>query len=204
MDALVMPKACTNYFRGHSVYSTGFVALLLDADAASYAPAAYVWQRKYTGYASDGDPLFDLMTAALFGGGASLDSLRAFGGSEGHLDDPRRNYDVDSQASPLPGNPVAPPTSQDVNICQAGFDFYGFHIPGPPVDASVVLAQKPLPFLRRDPRGFLWEGDPFRAVHHFGWEEGLQEYQGLDLTNPYWLARAWHLTPDPRFVLAWQ
>ena len=205
MDALTLPKACTSYFRGHNVATAQYVALLLEGDAAAKARGADLWRRKFASLAAEGNLVFSLMGWAALGDAApdALDMLSAFGGSEGHLDDPRRNYDVDDQASPLPGNPTAPPSAPDVALCEQGFDVFGFHVPGPPVSPGQVLAQDPLPPLLREPRGYLWEGDPFQAVRHFGADQGKQEYPGIDLAEPYWLARAHRLTADPHIVLAW-
>jgi hypothetical protein len=202
LDALTLPKACSNYYREHNLSTAQYVELLLDGDPVSKASFEDLWRRKFH---RPGDVLFDLMSAALGqrGAGEPLAALRAFGGSAGHLDDPRRNYDVDSVASPIPGNPVAPPSAADRALCEAGFDLYGFHIPGARVDADLVLAERPLPPLLREPRGFLWEGDPYRAVSHQGDRQGRQEYPGLDLSEPYWLARAHGLIDAPPVVLAW-
>src|SRR5205085_9089945 len=103
-----------------------------------------------------------------------------------------------------PGPPgVAPPSAADRALCEAGFDLYGFHIPGPRLPADLLLAEEPLPPLLREPRGFLWEGDPYRAVSHQGDRQGRQEYPGLDLSEPYWLARA-HGLAASTVILAWQ
>jgi hypothetical protein len=146
-----------------------------------------------------------MMSAALGQGSAlgPLAALRAFGGSAGHLDDPRRNYDVDNLASPPPGNPVAPPSAADRALCEAGIDLFGLHIPGARVPADLVLAEKPLPPLLREPRGFMWEGDPYAGVSRHGDRQGRSEYPGLDLTEPYWLARAHGLVDAPPVILAW-
>jgi hypothetical protein len=57
--------------------------------------------------------------------------------------------------------------------------------------------------MARPPKNFMWEKDPYWAKRVAGASAGSAQYEGLDLTMPYWIGRAFGVIPDPHLVLAW-
>jgi len=201
IGAFMPPKACRSYYRTPNVYTAHFVRLLTEGDPSF---ALDVWRRKFAGKEMAGlsDPLFAIMFAGTTGEPTDAPArLAGFGGAPGHLDDPRRNYAHD--ASSLPGVRAAPAPAADIELCEAPLTVLGVQIPaGGTLDRSLLFAEEALPLMDRPPDNWQWEKDPFRAVRR-PWDAGRQQYAGLDLTEPYWLARYFRLLPDAHAVLAW-
>ena len=207
IGAFKLPKACNSYFRTHNVYTATFVRSLIETDTSF---THYLFEKKLAAKELSGldDSLFAIQMAAAVGTrgpalDAALSALQSFGGSPDFLADPRRDYDVDNEANPPAGINVAPPSAADAKLCSDGFTLLGVHIPGNPPSPSERFADQALPVMRRPVKNFMWEKDPFWAVRKQGTDGGRQHYQGLDLTEPYWIARAFKLIPDPHIVLAW-
>src|SRR5207249_3864528 len=147
------------------------------------------------------DVLFEVMYAGSSGErpprlDRALAALAELGGSPGHLADPRRNYDTDNVSATPAGISVAPPSDADRAFCEGGVTLFGIHLPGPKVDMSIPFADKALPPMARVTDSFLWERDPFAALRRHGDSERHQQYPGLDLLAPFWIARYHGLLPD--------
>jgi hypothetical protein len=138
------------------------------------------------------------MGAAALGEKPDLSELASFGGADGHLDDPRRNY----QLPPAGGSA---PSADDVRICEQGVTVLGITIPGDAVDTSIHYADNPLPLMQRPPDSWMWGRDPYQATpitHAQG--PGQRQYSGIDLIEPYWIARYAGVIEDPHQDLAWR
>jgi hypothetical protein len=209
VGAFMPPKPCRSYYRTPNVYTAHWVRLLSDGDDASHAFALDIWKRKFTlkETADIGDPLFAVQSGAVgLGGAATADALvqlAAFGGTADHLDDPRRNYAQDDTSSPPPGITFARASDAELQTCSTPVTILGIKVPtGDPPDATLLYADKALPLMARPPDNWQWEKDPFRPARAPG-DAGRQQYAGLDLTEPYWIARYFKLLPDAHAVLAW-
>jgi hypothetical protein len=209
IDAFLEPKACASYFREHNLVMSEYASLLTMPDGAERAVHERLMSHDLANrLRPTGNALFEIALAATTrtssdGLAAALDALADFGGAVGHLDDPRRNFSTDNVADPLPGISVAAPTADETRICEAGATVFGITIPGDKVNPADRYADRALPLMRRVHDDFLWQRDPYDAVRHYG-NEGVEQYPGLDLTLPYWLARAHGLLGTKTVVLAWQ
>lgn len=205
------PRPCRSYYRTANVYTAHFMRTLLDNDSASRDFAALVWRDKFAAKEEVGlnDGLFEVLFSAALGVkspglAASLTDLTLFGGAPGHLDDPRRNYAVDYSVTPPPPGVVAEKASADeLRICSTPITVLGVTIPTEAPDASLYYLRPSPPASQRPPDNWIWEKDPFKATHAAG-DAGHQQYTGLDLTEPYWVARYFGLLPDPHLGLAWR
>lgn len=193
-----------------NTYTAHFVRLLLEGEGPSLDLARLVWSQKYAAkeLAPLRDSLFEIEFAAA--GGArgprladALAELQGFGGARLALDTPRRDYDVDSEANPPLGITVAPAPQADVALCKAGVTVLGIHLDGSAAEPWERFSDPALPVMARPPKNFMWEKDPFWAKRVNGAGAGSQQYEGLDLTMPYWIGRAFGVIPDPHLVLAW-
>ena len=211
LGAFIPPKPCRSYYRGPGVYSSMLGRLLIEGDPNERAFWADLWRRKLAGgeVKGLGDHLFAVMTSAALGDkgeplAAALSELASFGGAPGHLDDPRRNYFLDVSAAPPPGIEIGKPDPTEVKFCEGGITLLGVTIPGSKVDESLRLTSDPLPLMLRAPDSWMWSSDPFQATPR--WHSnppGQRQYSGVDLTEPYWIARHAGLIADPHLVLAW-
>ena len=206
-----IPKACSNYYRLQNTYTAHFVRLLVEGEGPSLDLARAIWTGKYAAkeIAPLRDSLFEVQFAAA--GGAkgprltqALEELQGFGGTPALLDTPRRDYDLDSEAHPPPGTTVAAAPKVDVDLCTAGVTILGIHVPGDPGNPNDRFSDPALPVMARPAKNFMWEKDPYWARRVQGPNEaGKQQYEGLDLTMPYWIGRYAGIIPDPHLVLVW-
>jgi hypothetical protein len=210
VGSFAIPKACSNYYRLQNTYTAHFVRLLTEEPGPSLDFANYIWSQKYAAreIAPLRDALFEIEYASTTGKkGARLDTaladLASLGGTAALPDSPRRDYDVDSEANPPPGITVAPAPQADVDLCKAGVTVLGIHIDGSAADPWERFSTPALPVMARPPKNFMWEKDPYWAKRVAGASAGSAQYEGLDLTMPYWIGRAFGVIPDPHLVLAW-
>ena len=194
LGAFIPPKACRMYYRTPGVYTAMFAQALIEP-----SPSLETWRKGLAAgeVAGLGDVLFDVMSAGLEGRASTAGDLAAFGGTPGLLDSPRRNNAVDNGDIPS-----SPPAADDVRLCEAGVTILGIHIPGERVDPAARFADAPLPLMRRPPQRWAWGRDPFRVQSPWN-ADGRIQYSGLDLTEPYWIARYFGQLPDPARILAW-
>jgi hypothetical protein len=196
--AFIPPKPCRTYYRVPGVYSAIFSRLLIDGQDRDYW--ADLWRRKLATreLKNVNDHLWESMGAAALGEKPDLAELKTFGGAAGALDGPRRNYQ-------LPAGDGATPTADDVRICEQGFTILGVTIPGDTVDTSIQYADSPLPLMQRPPDSWMWGRDPYRAtpITH-AQPAGQRQYSGIDLIEPYWIARYAGVIEDPHQDLAWK
>ena len=210
VGAFLPPKPCRTYYRSANVYTAHFVELMSDGDPASHAFALDVWQRKFAGKEELGlgDPLFAVLYSAALGkhtaeADDALSQLASFGGTRDLPDSPRRNYAFDLSKNPPPGITASKADKADLDLCQAPITVLGVTIPtGDPIDPNVLYANKAPGLMDRPPDNWQWEKDPFRLTRLPG-DAGRQQYAGLDLIEPYWIARYYKLLPDAHSVLAW-
>lgn len=208
-DAFGLPKPCTSYYREHNVYMTEYAALLtMPPGAERDRHAAFFHRDLGHKLGPTGNPLFEIALAGATGTPSDrldhwLGELRTFGGTDAHLDSPRRNYDTDNVSSPPAGVMVAAPNAEEKRICEAGVTMFGITIPGETVDATERYSDVALPLMRRLNEDFNWQRDPFNAVRAHGDTQGREQYPGLDLTLAYWAARYHGLLGAQSTVLAW-
>lgn len=153
----------------------------------------------------------------------ALESLHALGGSGGVLDDPRRSYSIDPQYAidHLPeGTVVDCPTEAERQLCEQGITLFGITVEqkkitvectGAPTDCPVegglcvrALASYGVPMDLRVHEDFMWQRNPYKLGSAHGME-GAEQSPGLDLIEPYWVARAYgFITEGKGQVLAWR
>ena len=207
--AFKLPKACRVYYRNANVYTAHLMRTLLDNDPASRAFAQDMWKRKFAGKEELGlgDSLFAVMYSAGMGAAqpelaGAIPELLSFGGTAAHLDSPRRNYSTDLAQSTPPGVTYAKAPKSEQDLCKTPISILGLTIPTPAPDPNVLYCDTPPPVMQRPPDNWVWEKDPFEVAHTPG-DAGHQQYPGLDLSEPYWLARYMGYLPDSHLVLAW-
>lgn len=207
----VPPVACRSYYRTPAVYTAVFGRMLIEGDAAERAYWANWWTQKLGAreLSNNGDHLFALMGAVSQGQStpaaqAGLAELALFGGAPDHLEDPRRNYRRDLSASPPDGYQSLSPPAADLKFCQDGVQVLGVQIPGSTVDPAYRYADRALPLMLRQNNEWMWSQDPFQLNPQWHAQgPGFRQYSGLDLSEPYWIARHAGYLPDPHQVLAW-
>jgi hypothetical protein len=178
--------------------------------------------------------VFDLMYAAAVPEGVAtardeaiaraLLALEVFGGNGGVLEDPRRDYDhpFSEVVAALPeGAELVCPTEDERALCEDGFQVFGLTVPGEDItrtcsgterdcpvgdggECAQAMARDALPAELRQFSDFAWQRNPFAVGLDRG-VEGLRQSPGLDLIEPFWLARYYGLTDAGRGeVLAWR
>lgn len=145
-----------------------------------------------------------------------LDGLH---GNGGVLDDPRRTYALPYEDPIDAGATPRCPTEAERAQCEDGFSFGGTRIGGESightcfgVDAECplgdgrcawALASEALPPELRPWDDFIWQRSPFKLGRLVG--DGRKQSPGLDLTEPFWLARYLGATDaGAGVVLAWR
>ena len=208
IGAFELPRSCRTYYRTGNVYTAWLARTLLDNDPSSRAFAQMIWSKKFKGREEVGlrSPHFEVMYSAALGIATpdlpqALSDLMAFGGAPGHLDDPRRNYPVDLTINTPPGITFATETADDQRICSTPITILGVTIPTNPPDPAILYTDAAPPAMLRPPDNWQWEKNPFTARRYPG-DAGQQQYAGLDLNEPYWIARYFHQLPDTHLVLA--
>jgi hypothetical protein len=152
----------------------------------------------------------------------ALLALETFGGNGGLLDDPRRGYSLDRAVlleNMPPGVESRCPTEAERAQCEDGYVVFGLSIPGEDItDACTggpgqcpvgdgcaqAMASAAMPMEYRVWEDFIWQRNPFKIGRRFG-VEGEKQSPGLDVIEPYWLART-HGVVDAGVgqVLAWE
>ncbi len=143
--------------------------------------------------------------------------------SGGPVADPRRSYNLERQevldALPEDIEPVCPSEDQRA-ACEAGTDLFGIELPGATISyacdgrpaectmedglCTEAWASAGLPADLRPYEGYMWEGGSPRIGRGFG-ADGAQQSPGLDVIEPYWLARYYGFSQTGAgWVLAWQ
>jgi hypothetical protein len=204
------PEPCRSYYRTPNLYLAHYMRTQIENDSSSRDFAVMLWKRKFAAKEVFGlrDAFFEMLYAAALGEkGAgfsdALQDLLAFGGTPDHLDDPRRNYALDLTPNPPPGTTVALATSADIATCSQPITVLGVTVPIDHPDPNVRYVNPAPPAALRPPDNWIWEKDPFAAARLPG-DAGMQQYHGLDLIEPYWVARYHGLLPDAHLVLAWR
>jgi hypothetical protein len=155
-----------------------------------------------------------------------LETLADFGAVSGQIDEPRRAYTqdprdiLDAIAALEPPIGTRCPSPEERALCEGGFELLGVQIPGETISRGCrntpgecafddglcadPMADAPLPARLRPFTDFLWQRNPFEIGHGVP-IEGFEQSPGLDLTEPFWLARHLGLTDaGAGQVLAWQ
>ena len=204
------PRPCRSYYRTPNLYLAHFMRTLIDNEPASRDFAAMLWRRKFAAKEVAGlrDGLFEMVYAGALGekGAGAADAiadLLAFGGMPGHLDEPRRNYAVNLEVATPPGLSVGVATSEELSLCSQPITILGIKVPIDPPNPNNKYVSPSPPVVQRPPDNWIWEKDPFAAARLPG-DASMQQYAGLDLIEPYWMARYYGLLPDTHLVLAWQ
>jgi hypothetical protein len=154
----------------------------------------------------------------------ALEQLAGFGGPTGFIDAPRRTYDLPRQEvvaamGPL-GIGVRCPTEAERTACEAGITLLGMTLEqrnisypcdGRPAECVMAdgacvpgLADAGLPPQLRPYADFMWQRSPFQ-IGDPNWVDGQKQSPGLDLSEPYWMARYYgFISEGAGQVLAWR
>jgi hypothetical protein len=174
------------------------------------------------------DSKFDLVYAAVGpdaptrqrAGQRAVTSLRQVGGNGGVLEDPRRAYTLTDQSVVDTGVQTRCPTPAQRATCEDGLELFGLQLPGEPITRACeggpaecrfddgmcaeAFATEPLPPGQRQFTDFLWQRNPY-AIGYRTHLEGHNQSPGLDLIEPYWMAREIGVITEGRGqVLAWR
>ena len=233
LSALIVPNWCRSYEGEHRSFGPlwAFINLLADSplkDEIRRIMHTEVWLKSIHNlrnaeydilYASTApEENSDTIAHAIE---EALGLIEITGGNGGVLDAPRRNYGVsrDEAIALLPAGvePVCP-TEKERSQCEDGFDVFGFHVDGvkftrPCVDdpnecrvgevCAEPMANVGIPPALRQWTDFIWQRNPF-ALGRVPNDPGTQQTPGLDVTEPYWLARYYGYIDSGSQVLAWQ
>lgn len=232
--ALDVPDWCRAFFGGHITYPAFWSLINLLDDPALTDPlrAAMHTEFELRERGNLDDLKFDLMYAATAPAehAAAAEAARAraratfavLGGNGGVLDDPRRSYALpaDRVLAEWPADTALRcPSPDERAACEDGVALLGARIPGEPITrpctggpaecvlddgaCADALADAPLPPPLRGFTDFLWQRSPFDVGH--GGNGGYEQSPGLDLIEPYWLARhTGVITEGEGLVLAWE
>lgn len=228
--ALDLPDWCRSYFGGHLTYPVLWSLLsrveLPDVRAQlQRALHEEIWTRSRGPLA---DAKFDLVYAAVGpdpatrqrAGQRAVAALRQVGGNGGVFEDPRRAYTQAAQSVLDTGVQTRCPTPADRARCEDGLELLGLQVPGEPITGACdggpaecrfddgmcadAYAVEPLPPAQRQFTDFLWQRNPY-AIGYGSHLEGHRQSPGLDLVEPYWMARQIGVITQGRGqVLAWR
>ena len=149
-------------------------------------------------------------------------TLAVMGGNGGILDDPRRTYalPVERVLAEWPeGTMLRCPSAEERGACEDGVTLLGVHVAGDAITrpcnggpaecvlddglCADALTDAPLPPALRGFTDFLWQRGPYDIGA--GGNGGFEQSPGLDLIEPYWLARKTGVvTEGAGLVLAWE
>jgi hypothetical protein len=232
--ALDVPDWCRAFYGGHITYPAfwSLINLLDDPTLTDPLRAAMHTEFEQRERGNLDDLKFDLMYAATAPAehAAAAEAARAraratfavLGGNGGVLDDPRRSYALpaDRVLAEWPADTALRcPSPDERAACEDGVALLGARIPGEPITrpctggpaecvlddgaCADALADAPLPPPLRGFTDFLWQRSPFDVGH--GGNGGYEQSPGLDLIEPYWLARhTGVITEGEGLVLAWE
>lgn len=235
MGAFNVPKWCNAFFGAHITYTPmwTFISQLADSDLKTRMQQAFIeemWKKELTGRRNAEAQIMiagtvpDAMVPAKAAMLAeALEALQTLGGNGAVLDDPRRSYSMDPQYAidHLPeGTFVDCPTEAERELCETGISLFGITLEqekitiactGAVTDCPVAgdlcvraLASYGTPMDLRVPEDFMWQRNPFKLGSSHGVEGGGQS-PGLDLIEPYWVARSYgFVTEGKGQVLAWR
>ena len=235
MGALIPPPWCRSYYGDHITFSPlwAFINLLDDSPLRTrlhHAMRDETWEK--IGF-DLGNAKLNLMYAGVVPpviAGVSTDpvesaieSVRNIGGNGGVLNDPRRgytrSYDEIVALMPLSMTPVCP-TEQQRATCETPISVFGLEIPAEPITHECAdrpeecpmegdvcawsMASGPLPVQARKWSDFIWQRNPY-AIGEYHGSEGTRQSPGLDVIEPYWLARYYGFIEEGEGqVLAWE
>ena len=204
------PRPCRSYYRTPNMYRAHLMRTLLDGDDDSRAFAQYLWKQKFALRETAGlrDALFEIQLSAALGTKTAglpqaLQDLMELGGAPGHLDEPRRNYAIDLSLNTPAGYTVEKASADELATCSTPVTLLGINVPIDAPDANALYVRPAPPVMLRPPDNWIWEKDPFKALRYPG-DAGRQQYPGVDLLEPYWIARYFGHLPDAHLILAWQ
>lgn len=233
LSALIVPKWCRSYEGEHRSFVPlwAFLNLLADSpfrEKMRLVMHTEVWQKSIHNLRN---AKFDILYAATapeenrdtvaHAVEEALDLIEITGGNGGVLDAPRRNYGVSRDEAiallPFGVDPVCP-TETERSQCEDGFDFLGIHIEGQKMTwpcndepnecrlgdvCAEPMASVGIPPALRQWTDHIWQRNPF-ALGRAPNDPGIQQTPGLDVTEPYWLARHYGYIDSGSQALAWQ
>jgi hypothetical protein len=151
----------------------------------------------------------------------ALEDLDTLGGNGGVFDELRRNYNLDPAwvVQNMPeGNMPLCPTEAERAACEDGANVFGIPVPGESISTACtgspevcelgdacfpMQAAYPMPMHLRVWEDYLWQRNPYKLGSTWGTSADKQA-PGLDLTEPYWLARQLgYIEEGAGQVLAW-
>ena len=232
------PDWCNGFYGDHITYGTHWQLITMLPpgplrDAMVRVMDEEHWQKGLFNHAS---AKFDVLYAAS-GDESELSArpeaiatavcqLQAFGGPPGHIDAPRRTYQLPVEAV-LAGMAAESiearcPTVAERDACGAGVVVLGGPLgaedithpcDGRPAECTFedsetlcaeALSTVGLPPQLRGYADFMWQRSPFELGDSHG-APGLKQSPGRDLSEPYWMARYYgFITEGAGEVLAWR
>ncbi len=228
LAALIPPEWCRAHYGDHITVPPLWALLnLLEDSPLRDELLRALDEEAWTSLSSDlGNAKFMLLVADHLDARASLGAdamtlLGALGGNGGVLLDPRRRYPVDEDdvTDFLDGRAVVCPTALERSTCEDGVTIAGQPFGGSSIsypcdgrpwscelgDGTCADAHAPeaLPPELRKWSDFIWQRNPFEIPDPSG--TPTKQSAGLDLTEPFWLARVTGATgAGAGVVLAWQ
>ncbi|MBT9557262.1 MAG: hypothetical protein IV100_14580 [Myxococcales bacterium] len=230
-----LPPWCTSYYGHHITFTPAWgLITMLEAGPLRHAMETAFHTELWQKLLRDHDNAkFDLQYATALAPDVATDAqealtralaqLNRLGGNGGVLDDPRRMYHrpYETIEAALPeGITRRCPTEAERKQCEDGFNVFSIPIPGEAITkpctgkpnecvmedglCAEAIASSGLPADLRPWEDFLWQRSPFEMGQNVS-VEGYKQSPGLDLIEPFWLARqTGKLAAGKGQVLAWK
>jgi hypothetical protein len=235
MQAFNLPDFCHTFFDDHITYGTHwqFIRMLRDSELKTEMQRVMEeenWQKRLSPHAN---AKFNVLYASSVpedmatGRARALqelgDQLAVLGGTGSALDAPRRHMAIDRAAviAAFPeGVSLRCPTEQERLLCEDGGDVFGVPVGEHPMsypcdgratecvmeDGACIegIASGYLPSNLRRYADYMWQRSPYQVGEDVA-DEGRLQSPGLDLSEPYWIARYFgYLDGGEGQVLAWR
>lgn len=235
MGAFTAPKWCNSFFGAHITYTPlwTFISQLAESDLKTHMQQVFaeeMWAKETKGRRNAevqlmlagtvDEALWPDRPAMLAEALAALDEL---GGNGGVLEDPRRSYTLlpeDAIASLPPGTTVECAPEAERQLCEKGISLFGITVEQKKISypctgavtecvmedglCTTALASYGVPMSLRIHEDFMWQRNPFK-LGTVKPVEGAEQSPGLDLIEPFWVARSYGFTDAGKGqVLAWR
>lgn len=233
LGALQQPKWCRSYYGDHRTLNPLWAFINLLAPSALKETMREVmhtegWEKTAQ---SMRNPKLSLLYAATAPDGhddtvgraiaEAVEVVETMGGNGGALNAPRRNYSMAPQEviDRLPdGTEAVCPTEEERGQCEDGFEIFGIHVDGERITKACTgdptecalgsvcaqpMASYGLPVDLRVHSDYIWQRNPYEIGSVWA-DSGVEQSPGMDVAEPYWLARFYGAIGPVPAVLAWQ